>query len=86
MTDIANNTTLDIGLRSQTMSDTLGNKDQNNNKKELEQKKLRRMRMIRSLLPIVGLFLVFFLFNFLTDGKMMAKLPLAMSQVYVRKP
>ena len=48
MTDIAtNNTNLDIGLRSQTMSDTLGNKDQNNNKKDLEQKKLRRMRMIR---------------------------------------
>ncbi len=84
MTDIAtNNTNLDIGLRSQTMSDTLGNKDQNNNKKDLEQKKLRRMRMIRSLLPIVGLVLVFFLFNFLTDGKMMHKLPLAMSQVYV---
>ncbi len=52
-------------------------------KKELELKKLHRMRVVRSLLPIVGLVLIFILFNVLTDGKMLQKLPLAMSQVYV---
>ena len=51
--------------------------------KEAELKSLRRMRLIRTLLPIVGLFLVFFLFNFLTNGRMVSHLPLALSQVYV---
>jgi ribose transport system permease protein len=51
--------------------------------KEKEQLKLKRMRLIRSILPIVGLVLVFILFNILTDGKLMDRLPLVMSQVYV---
>ncbi len=51
--------------------------------KEKEQLKLKRMRLIRSILPIVGLVLVFLLFNILTDGKLMDRLPLVMSQVYV---
>ena len=60
------------------MSDTIALKN-----KEDELKKLRTMRLVRTLLPIVGLFLVFILFNFLTDGRMVTHLPLALSQVYV---
>lgn len=41
------------------------------------------MRLVRTLLPIVGLIIVFFLFNFLTHGRLLSHLPLAMSQVYV---
>ncbi len=46
-------------------------------------KKQRTWRMVRALLPIAGLIIMFILFNFLTDGRMMKRLPLVMSQVYV---
>ncbi len=51
--------------------------------KEQELKKLSKMTMIRSLLPIAGLVLVFLLFNFLTNNRMIGNLPLVLSQVYV---
>ncbi len=51
--------------------------------KEHELKKARTMRLVRTLMPIVGLILVFLLFNYLTDGRMLRRLPLALSQVYV---
>ncbi|HAR79475.1 MAG TPA: ABC transporter permease, partial [Succinivibrionaceae bacterium] len=51
--------------------------------KEEELKSLHKMNLVRTLLPIVGLVLVFILFNFLTNGRMIKHLPLAMSQVYV---
>ena len=60
------------------MSDTVALKN-----KEQELKKLHTMRLVRTLLPIVGLIIVFFLFNFLTHGRLLSHLPLAMSQVYV---
>lgn len=46
-------------------------------------KKQHVMRLVRTLLPIVGLILLFILFYFLTNGRILRKLPLAMSQVYV---
>ncbi|MBQ9274184.1 MAG: ABC transporter permease [Succinivibrio sp.] len=51
--------------------------------KEQQLKSLQKMRLVRALLPIVGLVLVFILFNFLTNGRMISHLHLAMSQVYV---
>ena len=51
--------------------------------KEEELKSLHKMNLVRTLLPIVGLVLVFILFNFLTNGRMIKHLPLAMAQVYV---
>ena len=42
------------------MSDSVALKN-----KEQELKKLHTMRLVRTLLPIVGLIIVFFLFNFL---------------------
>ena len=60
------------------MSDSVALKN-----KEQELKKLHTMRLVRTLLPIVGLIIVFFLFNFLTHGRLLSHLPLAMSQVYV---
>ncbi len=41
------------------------------------------MSLIRSLLPIVGLVVIFLLFNFLTDFRMMGNMSLVLSQVYV---
>ena len=46
-------------------------------------KKRSRMALLRSLLPIVGLVVVFFVFNTLTKGRMLSKLSMAMSSVYV---
>ncbi len=46
-------------------------------------KKQRTWRLVRALLPIAGLIIMFILFNFLTDGRMIKRLPLVMSQVYV---
>lgn len=46
-------------------------------------KKQRTWRLVRALLPIAGLIIMFVLFNFMTDGRMMKRLPLVMSQVYV---
>lgn len=51
--------------------------------KEEELKKLSRMAMLRRVLPIVGLVVVFILFNVLTDGRMMSSMNLVLSQVYV---
>ena len=51
--------------------------------KEKELASLRRMRLIRTLLPVVGLILVFLLFTYLTDFRMIKRLHLVMSQVYV---
>ena len=51
--------------------------------KEKELKKLHTMKLIRTLLPVVGLVLIFILFYFLTDGKIWTKLSLSLSEVYV---
>ena len=51
--------------------------------KEEELKKLSFISMLRSLLPIVGLIVVFLVFNTLTDGRMVKNLSLVMSQIYV---
>ena len=51
--------------------------------KDEELKKLSRVSMIRSLLPIAGLIIIFVLFNILTKGRMINNLSLVMSQVYV---
>lgn len=60
------------------MSDTvaLTNRD-----KEL--KKLHNVRLLKTLLPLIGLVMVFMLFNYLTDGRMLTCLPLTLSKVYV---
>lgn len=51
--------------------------------KEEELKKFSTMTMLRRVLPIVGLVVVFILFNFLTDGRMQSNMNLVLSQVYV---
>ena len=51
--------------------------------KEQQLKKASKMSLIRSLLPIVGLVVIFLLFNFLTDFRMMGNMSLVLSQVYV---
>ena len=51
--------------------------------KDLALKKQRTMRRIRALLPIAGLIFVFVLFSILTNGRLITRLPLAMSTVYV---
>ena len=51
--------------------------------KEQQLKKLSKMTMIRSLLPIAGLIIIFLMFNALTNFRMMNNLPLLLSQVYV---
>ena len=51
--------------------------------KEQQLKKLSKMTMIRSLLPIAGLIIIYLMFNALTNFRMMNNLPLVLSQVYV---
>ena len=51
--------------------------------KEEQLKKLSFISMIRSLLPIVGLVVVFLVFNTLTKGRMIKNVSLVMSQIYV---
>lgn len=51
--------------------------------RELALKKLSRMALIRSLLPVLGLVIIFVVFNILTDWRMLGNLPLVLSQVYV---
>ena len=51
--------------------------------KEEELKKLSKMNMIRSLLPIIGLVAVFVIFNVLTKGGMWSARKLIMNQIYV---
>ena len=55
----------------------------NTEQKEQELKKLSKMSMIRSLLPVVGLVVIFLMFNVLTNFRMMGNLSLVLSQVYV---
>ncbi len=50
---------------------------------EGEKRKDSVISMIRTLLPIVGLIVVFLVFNSLTHGRMVEKFSLVMSQVYV---
>ena len=51
--------------------------------REVELSKLSRISMIRSFLPIVGLVVVFIIFNLITNGGMIKNFKLVMSQVYV---
>ena len=51
--------------------------------KEEELKKLSKLNMIRSLLPIIGLVAVFVIFNVLTKGGMWSARKLIMNQIYV---
>lgn len=55
----------------------------NTEQKEQELKKLSKMSMIRSLLPVAGLVVIFLMFNVLTNFRMMGNLSLVLSQVYV---
>ena len=55
----------------------------NTDQKEQQLKKLSKMSLIRSLLPIAGLIIIFLLFNVLTNFRMIGNLPLVLSQVYV---
>ena len=48
-----------------------------------ELKRLSVMSTIRAVLPIVGLVIVFIVFNVLTSGRMMSNMSLVLSQVYV---
>ncbi len=50
---------------------------------EEELKKVSAMSVVRAVLPVVGLIVVFLVFNILTKGRMVAKFSLVMSQVYV---
>ena len=45
--------------------------------------KFYEMPIFRALLPVAGLIIVFLIFNMLTDFRMMQKLPLVLSQLYV---
>ena len=51
--------------------------------REEELKKLSKISLVRSLLPIIGLVVVFTVFNILTKGRMLGNLSLVMSQIYV---
>ena len=51
--------------------------------KEEQLKKRSHMALLRSLLPIIGLVVVFIVFNILTKGRMVQKFSMAMSQIYV---
>ena len=51
--------------------------------KEEQLKKRSHMALLRSLLPIIGLVVVFIVFNILTNGRMVQKMSMAMSQIYV---
>ena len=55
----------------------------NTDQKEQQLKKLSKLSLIRSLLPIAGLIIIFLLFNVLTNFRMIGNLPLVLSQVYV---
>ena len=51
--------------------------------KEVALKKQNTMRMVRALLPIAGLVIIFALFSYLTNGRLITRLPLAMSTAIV---
>ena len=46
-------------------------------------KKVLDMSMVRTFLPIVGLIIVFLIFNVLTNFRMIKNMPLVLSQIYV---
>ncbi|ETP73004.1 permease component of ribose/xylose/arabinose/galactoside ABC-type transporter [Lachnospiraceae bacterium JC7] len=51
--------------------------------KEEQVKKVSEMSMVRTFLPIVGLIIVFLIFNVLTNFRMIKNMPLVLSQIYV---
>ena len=51
--------------------------------KEEEMKKFSRMQTLRQILPLIGLVVVFILFNALTSGRMISNMSLVISQLYV---
>ncbi|MBE6004355.1 MAG: ABC transporter permease [Lachnospiraceae bacterium] len=51
--------------------------------KEGQVKKVSEMSMVRTFLPIVGLIIVFLIFNVLTNFRMIKNMPLVLSQIYV---
>ena len=51
--------------------------------REEELKKLSKVSLVRSLLPIIGLVVVFIIFNILTKGGMLQNLSMVMTQIYV---
>ena len=51
--------------------------------REAELKKLSKISMLRSFLPLIGLVVVFIIFNVLTGGRMIKNMSLVMSQIYV---
>lgn len=51
--------------------------------KEQELQRARKMKLFRAILPIAGLIAIFILFSILTNGRLITRLPLALSQVYV---
>ena len=55
----------------------------NAEQKEQQLKKASKMSLVRSLLPILGLVIVFLMFNVLTNFRMAGNLSLVLSQVYV---
>lgn len=55
----------------------------NTEQKEEQLKKMSKMTLVRSLLPILGLVIVFLMFNVLTNFRMIGNLSLVLSQVYV---
>lgn len=50
---------------------------------EAKVKKVLDMSMVRTFLPIVGLIIVFLIFNVLTNFRMIKNMPLVLSQIYV---
>lgn len=57
--------------------------DSVNTSKEQQLSRRNKVKLMRALLPIAGLIIMFVLFNFLTDGRLIKHLPLALSQIYV---
>lgn len=60
--------------------------EQNSNKtvsREEALKRQSRISLLRSLLPIIGLVVVFIIFNILTQGRMIQNLSMVMTQIYV---
>ena len=51
--------------------------------REEELKKRSRMTILRSFLPVIGLVVIFVVFNTLTGGRMVKKFSMTMSQIYV---
>lgn len=51
--------------------------------KEEQLKRRSQIALLRSLLPIVGLIVVIFVFNILTKGRLLGKFSMAVAQIYV---